>query len=193
MMSSSITTNGPQIVAFGGCGYGMDRKIKRIRTEGQNADGKQRRKDDWVCHEVWSRDGQYIFYHGGYNKDGDPRGGLNFIARTTPAADTPIEIAFDPTFRRYGHFTLSSDISLMVSDGYAEFGPPTTGLRQGEWISQLKVDWEAHHLTWEAVCHNGSSWDSQDSHPHPIFSHNDEEILFTSDMEGKRAVYAARP
>lgn len=166
--------------------------IRRMREEGPLAHGTPRRREDWVCHEVWSRDGRHIFYHGTYAQGDTPFAGRSFIARTTPDGGTPVEVPFEEGFERYGHFTLSSDIRTMVSDGYAEFGPPQTALRQGEWISRLKVDWEAETLRWEAVTRHGSSWDSQDSHPHPIFSHNDQEILYTSDVAGQRDVYAVR-
>ena len=69
-----------------------------------------------------------------------------------------------------------------------EVRPP--GVRGvGEWICRLDVDWAAGEIAWTPLCRNGSSWDSQDSHPHPIFNHAADAIYFTSDLDGKRAVY----
>jgi Tol biopolymer transport system component len=39
------------------------------------------------------------------------------------------------------------------------------------------------------MCRNGSSWKSQDEHPHPVYNHAANAVYFTSDKSGKRAVY----
>jgi Tol biopolymer transport system component len=36
---------------------------------------------------------------------------------------------------------------------------------------------------------HGSSWSSQDAHPHPVFDPGGRSVLFTSDRAGVRAVY----
>jgi Tol biopolymer transport system component len=36
---------------------------------------------------------------------------------------------------------------------------------------------------------HGSSWSSQDDHPHPIVTPDGRSVLFTSDRRGSRAVY----
>ena len=96
--------------------------IRRIRTEGQNGNGSQRRREDWVCHEVWSRDGQWILYHGTYageDETGQPqsgnRSGRSFVGRVAVDGGDPIEVAFPSGFRRYGHFTLGKDDRTLVS------------------------------------------------------------------------------
>jgi hypothetical protein len=53
----------------------------------------------------------------------------------------------------------------------------------------LKVDWRAQRYDWQPLCRHGSSWKSQDAHPHPIFNHAADAVCFTSDRTGKRAVY----
>ncbi len=177
-------------------------EIRRLRPEGANADGTPRRRQDWVCHEVWSRDGRYVLYHGKYALGDEPASGRSagrsFIGRVSPSGDDHVEIAFAPHLQRYGHFTLSDDPGLLVSDGYAEFldlapdeGDPAAVEGYGEWISLLHVDWSRGTHGWTPLCRHGSSWSSQDAHPHPVFNHAGTEVLFTSDREGKRAVYAA--
>ena len=99
------------------------------------------------------------------------------------------EVAFPQHFRRYGHFTLGADTTRLVTDGYYEEPDDPPG-DCGAWISLVDVDWERGALEWTPLCRHGSSWDSQDSHPHPVFSHAGDEVLFTSDAEGQRAVYA---
>ncbi|MGN6810796.1 MAG: hypothetical protein ACTHMP_07965, partial [Thermomicrobiales bacterium] len=104
-----------------------------------------------------------------------------------------LEVPFAPGFSRYGHFTLAPDGATLVSDGYAEYPeldePDGNQARQGRWISLLHADWEQGAHRWTPLCRHGSSWGSQDAHPHPIFSHAGTEILFTSDCGGKRAIY----
>src|SRR5207249_11192230 len=101
------------------------RHIRRLRTEGPNADGTPRRRQDWVCHEVWSHDGHAVLYHGKYALGDAPAAGRSagrsFIGRVSPAADDHVEVAFAPHLQRYGHFTPGDDPGLLVSDGYAEF------------------------------------------------------------------------
>jgi oligogalacturonide lyase len=158
-------------------------RSRRLREEGAA---------DWVCHEVWSRDGAWVVYHGTYGGQG---AGRSFVGRVRPDGSERAELPFDPRFRRYGHFTLGPDVSQLVSDGYAEFdsadadGSAPGG---GAWISLLRADWERGALEWTPVCRHRSSWRSQDAHPHPIFSQRGDEVLFTGDGDGRRAVYAVR-
>lgn len=168
----------------------------RLRDEGPQP-GEPRSRQDWVCHEVWTRDGAWVVYHGTYGGSGV---GRSFVGRVRPDGTERTEVAFDPRFRRYGHFTLAGDDRTLVSDGYYEpegaggagGDPSLGGSGGGEWISRLTVDWEAGAIDWRPLCRHASSWTSQDAHPHPVFSHDGAEVLFTSDAEGKRAVYAIR-
>lgn len=171
-------------------------QVRRLRDEGTSPDGRSRRREDWVCHEVWSRDGRTIVYHGTYGAQG---GETSFVGRVSPGGEARCEVAFAPGLRRYGHFTLGDDDRTLVSDGYAEYGPtaapgddPETRRlsRYGEWISLLRVDWMRGTHEWTPLCRHGSSWTSQDAHPHPIFSHAGSEVLFTSDCDGTRAIYS---
>jgi Tol biopolymer transport system component len=172
---------------------GATGELRRMRPEGLNADSTPRGKEDWVCHEVWTRDGGAVVYHGTYAAGGIPRAGRSFVGRMSSAGADHIELPFAPGFSRYGHFTLAPDGATLVSDGYAEYPeldePDGNQARQGRWISLLHADWEQGTHRWTPLCRHGSSWGSQDAHPHPIFSHAGTEILFTSDCGGKRAIY----
>lgn len=166
-------------------------RVRRVRDEGANPDGQPRCRDDWVCHEVWSRDGRSIFYHGTYAGPDGSRTGRSFVARVLPDGGDRSEVAFAPEFTRYGHFTLGNDDARLVSDGYFQIddGAPPSPARGGEWISLIDVDWARGAHRWIPLCRHGSSWTSQDAHPHPIFDHAGKSVLFTSDKGGKRAVY----
>lgn len=140
-----------------------------------------RQAGDWTCHEVWDRTGRWIYYHGGF-KDG-----AFYVGRLDRETGARSEIAFPKEYVRYGHFTPSPQ-GLLVCDGYyQEPGDPAKG--RGEWITLQRCDWPARAMKWIPVCKHGSNWDSQDSHPHPIFSHAGDAVFFTSNREGTRAVY----
>lgn len=150
----------------------------RMRSEG---DG--RRKDDWACHEMWERDGSAVIYHGGLHS------GRMYVGRVLPDGTGNVEITLPETWWRYGHFTVG-DPGVLVSDGYYEHPElPASDTAGGDWICRVDVDWEEGTAEWTPLCQNRSSWDSQDSHPHPIFDHAGTNVYFTSDFEGKRAVY----
>lgn len=148
----------------------------RLRPEGAG-----RSRHDWVCHEMWERDGGTIIYHGGYHN------GPYFVGRVKVDGSGMVEISFPPAYRKYGHFTVSNR-GLLVSDGYYQADEAGEG-RAGEWISIQTVDWAQGQLDWTPLCKHGSNWDSQDSHPHPIFNHRSDAVFFTSNHEGRRAIY----
>jgi oligogalacturonide lyase len=152
----------------------------RMRDEG---DGRS--KADWTCHEMWQRDGKAIIYHGEY------KNGPAYVGRIFPDGSARVEIPLPAGWKRYGHFTEGAP-DMIVTDGYYT-QPDDRKIKKdpgsGLWICLLKIDWEQRHIKWIPLCRNGSSWRSQDEHPHPIFNHSLTSIFFTSDMDGKRAVY----
>lgn len=148
----------------------------RLRTE-----DKGRSRHDWTCHEMWERDGSAIIYHGRHAK------GAHYIGRVEPDGSGMREIALPANYKRYGHYTVGAPNTL-ISDGYYE----EEGDREadeGDWISLVEVDWPNGNARWFPLCRSSSSWKSQDEHPHPIFDHSLRHAYFTSDMEGKRAIY----
>ena len=153
----------------------------RLRDE---ADGRSRK--DWTCHEMWQRDGKAIIYHGNYDK------GASYIGKINSDGTGRVEIALPAGWKRYGHFTVG-DSGILVSDGYYEQPDdnryPNDSKWAGMWISLLKVNWEQKQIQWIPLCRNGSTWRSQDEHPHPIINHSSTYVFFTSNMDGKRSVY----
>jgi hypothetical protein len=159
---------------------------RRMRSAGEG-----RSRGDWVCHEVWDRDGRSIVYHGGFD------GGAYFVGRVDRDGANRVEIAFPPQYRKYGHFNLNH-ADLLVCDGY--YQPPVDPLQAGprdewfggDWISLQKMDWGRGTLEWLPLCEHGSNWENQDCHPHPIFNHAGTAVYFTSNTGGRRAVYRVR-
>ena len=152
------------------------KKHIRLRTEG---DGRSRH--DWACHEMWERDGKGIIYHGGYHK------GAPFIGRVNADGSGLTEIKLPKEWNRYGHYTGAGRGWLVTDGNYTREGDPKGG--HGAWISVVKVDWEKATYQWLPLCRHGSSWKSQDEHPHPIFNHAGYAVYFTSDRSGRRAIY----
>ncbi len=156
------------------------RQHRRLRTE-----AAERRKEDWVCHEMWQADGKYIIYHGKFQD------GAAFVGRVSPAGGDNIEVKLPAAYNRYGHFTAGNRHNdWLVSDGYYHpEGVPENENWGGEWITVQRVDWEARTIAWQPLCEHRSLWNCQDSHPHPIFDHADRWVYFTSNRDGKRAVF----
>lgn len=152
----------------------------RIRNEGEG-----RSKDDWTCHEMWQRDGKAIIYHGEY------KNGSAYVGRINPDGSGRVEIPLPIGWKKYGHFTVG-ETGMLVCDGYYN-DPDDLKIQHapwgGLWICILEADWANRRTHWIPLCRNGSSWKSQDEHPHPIFDHKATSVFFTSDKEGKRAVY----
>ena len=144
-------------------------------------EGGGRARDDFVCHEMWERDGGAIIYHGSFGWE------TPFVGRVTPDGEEVAEIALPNDSDRYGHFTVGAP-GVLVSDGYYE-APGDLQNYGGDWISRLTVDWQAGTVDWQPLCRNRSSWASQDAHPHPVVDHAMRHVYFTSDKDGKRAVY----
>ncbi len=139
---------------------------------------------DWVCHEVWSPDGEYIIYHGDFAKDK-----RNFVRRLEVATGKFIEIPLPEAYRHYGHFNIAEN-GLLVSDGY--YYPEEKQCELAEnidsgarWITLVKVDWEKGTLEWIPLERHDTSWSIQDSHPHPSFSPDCKRIFYTTDAGGK--------
>ena len=155
-------------------------KHTRLRTEGEGRSAK-----DWTCHEMWTRDGESIIYHGSYHN------GAAFIGSMKPDGSGRVEIALPSNWKRYGHFTEGNSATL-VTDGYYQQADDEADQKfGGAWICVLNVNWNAKHIGYLPLCRHGSSWGSQDAHPHPIFNHAGNAVFFTSDKSGHRAIYKA--
>ena len=182
-------------------------------------------RQDWVCHEMWSQDGESIIYHG-QHKDGP-----HFIGKINFPENETIEIDMPENFYEYGHFTIGKT-GMLVSDGYyrspnlskmklsllprflfkklsglipqffKSLFPSTlkTGIKDqvglnsdyGEWISIQKIDWISKKIDWIPLCKHQSvdCRKKQDSHPHPVFNHNNDSVVyFTSNKGGLRNIY----
>jgi len=158
---------------------------RRLRPEGPNEVGFPRSADDWVCHEIWQRDGEAIVYHGKYVD------GPAFIGQVNLSGEKHLELSFPWHFTRYGHFAVSNDPTLLVTDGYVEKQGALLGKdrKAGGWISLIRANWKERQLSWTPLCLHGSFWNTQGAHPHPIFSHAGDKVFFNSNKDGRLAIY----
>lgn len=147
-------------------------------------EGEGRHHGDWTCHEMWQADGQAIIYHGAYQN------GPGYLGRVAVENFSIKEIPFPADYSSYGHFTISVN-GLLVSDGY--YHDADAAENEGSaWISIQQVDWQNGEINWIPLCRHNSSWNCQDSHPHPIFNCAGNAVYYTSDCGGKRAVYRVK-
>ncbi len=87
---------------------------------------------------------------------------------------------------RSGHMQSNSDNSLVVGDcGY--LGP---GDKDGNRYMSLMTHVNGRVVV-RRLCQHRSSWKTQNSHPHPVFSPDDKWVLFNSDERGHHNVYMA--
>nr|WP_024966367.1 oligogalacturonate lyase family protein [Pantoea sp. IMH] len=140
-------------------------------------------------HEFWVPDGSalmYVSYLKGQQARHicrfDPDSGRNEVVMAMPACS---------------HLMSNHDGSLLVGDGS---GSPVDvqdaasyAIDNDPWLyvfdSQRKrtARLAAHHSSWRVL-----DGDRQVTHPHPSFTPDDKQVLFTSDVEGKPALYLAR-
>jgi Tol biopolymer transport system component len=157
------------------------RQHRQLRTESPQPNGHARSRKDWTCHEMWERDGSAVIYHGAYHE------GPAYIGRVRADGSGVQEIALPQDWRQYGHFTVGRPGQL-VTDGYYQT-PDTREGGEGQWLALVTADWQGGEAAWQPLARHGSSWTSQDAHPHPIIDHACKAVYFTSDREGRRAVY----
>lgn len=174
-------------------------EIIRVRTEGTdtlgNTGGFPRKAADWVCHEMWSDDGNVIIYHGGYAE------GPAMVGKFELSTRRYWEIALPEEYNAYGHFTMDHQ-QILCCDGYFKFhdeqkpvrenstdNGPDPHKKDGEYISRAVPDWDKGTLTWLPLCKHQSDWLGQDAHPHPIYSHKGNYIFFNARTDRDVEIY----
>ena len=154
-------------------------EIKRVRD--------QRGTDQplWICHEMWLQQGYGAIYHGTTGVPNDPAMSdlekkqdqiTSFVGRINLETGDIAELLFPAEMKAYGHFTASSSDERLVTDGIIDANK----------IHLVDANWQNRTMQWTEVCNHNSSFSVQDVHPHPIFSHDDRYLLFTSDAHNER-------
>ncbi len=131
--------------------------------------------DEWYEHEFWSWDGQRICFHGGLLND-KTRG---FCGWCSPTGNNYTKAYHTTSGRAYAHYNLHPDGHTMVTDGEARPGC----------IS--KVSLRAGRQEFEVLCRHDSYTfgDDQRCHPHPSFTPDGGQVIFTSNRTGSSNIY----
>lgn len=159
-----------------------------------NEDGSNVRKvrehapGESCTHEFWVPDGSYMVYVS-YLKGQQDR----IIRRYNPNTGVDEAVMSMPAC---SHLMSNFDGSLMVGDGS---GTPVdvkdTGgytIQNDPFLYVFDVAKQDHYR----LCAHNTSWrvfegNRQITHPHPSFTPDDRQVLFTSDVDGKPALYLA--
>jgi oligogalacturonide lyase len=131
--------------------------------------------DEWYQHEFWSADGQRVCFHGGSESD-EANG---FCGWCSPDGTQYRKFHHNTPGRAYAHYNLHPDGRTMVTDGEAHPGC----------ISRVHlVD---GHQEYEVLCRHDSYrfGDDQRCHPHPSFTLDGRQVVFTSNQSGSSNVY----
>lgn len=141
---------------------------------------------DDVAHEVWQENGEAVIYHGVRWDAGEyPE---QFVGRAPVDPAQPLQEISIPRDRPsfYGHFFPSRQGDFVITDAIAD----EAGQRQrrGNLIARLDLDWERGSMAVVPLCVSGTSWHTQDNHPHPVLTPDQREVLFTSDVSGVRQI-----
>lgn len=168
----------------------VDARMWLINEDGSNMRKVKTHAPGESCtHEFWVPDGSalmYVSYLKGQQERNicryDPQTGQDEIVMTMPACS---------------HLMSNYDGSLLVGDGSAT--PVDIKDSQGytiendPWLyvfdakQKRQARLAAHNSSWRVL--NG---DRQVTHPHPSFTPDNRQVLFTSDFEGEPALYLAR-
>jgi len=131
--------------------------------------------DEWYEHEFWSADGQRICFHGGLAHDNTK----GFCGWCSPDGTDYTKAYHSTSGRAYAHYNLHSDGTTMVTDGEARPGC----------IS--KVHLQNGRQEFEILCRHDSYTfgDDQRCHPHPSFTPDGTQVIFTSNRTGSSNIY----
>ena len=144
-------------------------------TNGQCAPIPGQGVDEWYQHEFWSADGQRVCFHGGVTGDNT----TGFCGWCSWDGTSYTKAYHTTSGRAYAHYNLHPNGQTMVTDGEARPGC----------IS--KVHLVDGHQIFEVLCQHDSYTfgDDQRCHPHPSFTPDGRQVIFTSNRTGSSNVY----
>ena len=131
--------------------------------------------DEWYEHEFWSPDGGRVCFHGGSVRETTQ----GFCGWCTADGTSYIKAYHSTSGRAYAHYNLHPDGQTMVTDGEARPGC----------IS--KVHLVDGKQVFEVLCRHDSYTfgDDQRCHPHPSFTPDGRQVIFTSNRTGSSNIY----
>ncbi len=131
--------------------------------------------DEWYQHEFWSGDGRRVCFHGGAQHDPEV-GFCGWYELETGRYD---KFYHRTPGRAYAHYNLHPFEPTMITDGEAHPGG----------ISRVHLAGDKQEF--ELLCRHDSYKfdDDQRCHPHPSFTPDGKQVVFTSNRTGSSNVY----
>ena len=131
--------------------------------------------DEWYEHEFWSADGERVCVHGGWHGVTDRA----FVARCQPDGTGWERFAHTTPGRVYAHYSLHPSGQGFVTDGEA----------RPNCISRVAVRDGEQHFT--VLCRHDTEEPVEDqrAHPHPQFTPDGRQVLFTANHGGLSSLY----
>lgn len=159
--------------------------IARVESDEVYPLVKQQRNLERVGHEFFTATGrigaQYSFRH-------SPELPFYLHADLFVDVDGKNEMRYYYPYTRTNHIQLNHAENLGVGDhAHIREDQPD----HNAYISLLKYNNDNYKVKVGLLCHHGSSWKGQMSHPHPFFMPNDEHVIFSSHTNGRANVYMA--
>jgi oligogalacturonide lyase len=159
-----------------------------------NADGSHLRRvkahapGEACMHEFWVPDGSKLIYVS-YTKGDQER----YIWAADPVTlENECLMPMPPC----AHLMSNFDGSLIVGDGAGQLGDVSDkdghAFEADPWIHLFDMKARTHRK----ICRHDTSWseykgNTQATHPHPSFTPDEKRVLFSSDIDGKPALYLA--
>lgn len=134
---------------------------------------KHEHDDEIISHEFFTEDGKAIGFVRIENNESD-QGSLRFVDSESYEEETILELP------RCSHFLTNSDESFVIADADYPAQP---------YIHLIDVKEKKDIFLLKHNSSMKSYGNTQDAHPHPLFSPDSSKIYFVSDMEGYPAIY----
>jgi oligogalacturonide lyase len=130
---------------------------------------------EWYEHEFWSADGKRVCFHGGSRRDNTQ----GFCGWCSADGTSYVKAYHSTSGRAYAHYNLHPDGQTMITDGEARPGC----------ISQVHL--RDGKQQFEILCRHDSYTfgDDQRCHPHPSFTSDGKQAIFTSNRTGTSNIY----
>ena len=159
----------------------------------------------WVVnaktHEIWPlvRQSRYLESVGHEFFTDDGRVVAQYSRRSTPHSSDWVyyDVFVNPDgsdlrFYKYPHLPpIHVKTNSKATMGVGDRCFPSANFKEGSsYIGLIKYLGNGE-VELKPLCKHGTSWLTQHSHPHPIFTPNDEHVTFSSDREGCCNVYMA--
>lgn len=168
----------------------IDARLWLINSDGTNHRcAKPRATDDMiVTHEYWLADGSKIAY---VHKNHDNISTIRFIDPETLKDEIFMECTYS------AHVFSSPDNNYIIGDGQPNM-PVLPEVGSDKEVTMAHTEaclflMNVKNRTEEKLCYHGSSFtpygNAQDCHPHPSFTPDSKSVIFSSDMNGRPAVY----